>query len=118
MIYVPVSLQVPSSERKTYEALFRVEAGATDCLAPGAELAKVGIEPIGKAAYELANGDLKEYPFGLAQIEFMGEVTASRVIFGPDEAEPILGNTVLKSVAIAVEPKSRTLEKRPAIPLK
>jgi hypothetical protein len=42
-------------------------------------------------AYELADGRMVEYDFGLAEIEFMGELTSGRVIFGPDDAEPLLG---------------------------
>jgi len=66
--------------------------------------------------YELANGTVQEYPFGL--VEFMGQVTAGRVIFGPDNAEPILGVTALESVGITIDPTSRTLKRLPAIPLK
>jgi len=39
--------------------------------------------------YELADGTVHEYRFGLAQIEFMGEVTAGRVVFGPDNVSRI-----------------------------
>jgi predicted aspartyl protease len=61
---------------------------------------------------------MDEYEFGLAQFEFMGEITAGRVIFGPDDAEPILGVTVLESVGITIDPATRTLKRLPAIPLK
>jgi clan AA aspartic protease len=118
LIQVTVSLRVPGEERSAYQALFLVDTGATDSMAPGAELTKVGIRPIGKTSYELANGDVREYPFGLAQIEFMGEVTAGRVIFGPEGTDPILGVTALESVGITVDPTNRTLKRLPAIPLK
>jgi len=68
--------------------------------------------------YELANGRVEEYSFGLVEIAFMGEITAGRVIFGPDGVEPILGVTALESVGIAIDPASRTLKRSPAIPLK
>ncbi len=82
LIQVTVTLRVPGSENAGYEALFLVDTGATDSMAPGSELRNAGIEPVGKMSYELANGEVQEYPFGLAQIEFMGDVTAGRVIFG------------------------------------
>jgi len=66
----------------------------------------------------LADGTLREYQFGLAEIAFMGEVTARRVIFGPDTAEPLLGVTALESVGITIDPASWTLMRLPAIPLK
>jgi predicted aspartyl protease len=81
-------------------------------------LKKAGILRRGRMAYELADGSTTEYDFGLAEIEFMGEITAGRVIFGPDSAEPILGVTALESVGISVDPANRTLERVPAIPLK
>jgi len=48
----------------------------------------------------------------------MGEVTAGRVIFGPGEAEPILGATALESVGITIDPATQMLKRLPAIPLK
>lgn len=113
-----VSLSATGIERGKYEALFLVDTGATDSMAPESELRSVGIEPVGKTTYELANGRVVEYSFGLARIELMGEVTAGRVIFGPDGAAPVLGVTALESVGIRVDPTNRTLKRLPAIPLK
>ncbi len=48
----------------------------------------------------------------------MGEITAGRVIFGPDNAEPMLGVTAVESVGFTIDPASPTLKKLPAIPLK
>ena len=100
------------------KADFLVDTGATDTLAPAIELAKAGIVPVGRMAYELADGSLQEYDFGLAQITFMGEITAGRVIFGPNDAEPLLGATALESVGITVDPANKTLKRLPAVPLK
>ncbi len=101
-----------------YEDEFLVDTGATDSLAPAAELQKIGIQPAGMTVYELADGSVAECQFGLAEISFMGEVTAGRIIFGPDEAEPLLGVTALESVGITIDPANRTLKRLPAIPLK
>jgi len=118
LIHVTVALKNLSVPDGTYEADFLVDTGATDSLAPAAELRKIGVEPKGKMAYELADGTIQEYDFGVAQIEFMGEITAGRVIFGPDDAEPLLGVTALDSVGITVDPTNRTLKRLPAVPLK
>jgi hypothetical protein len=48
----------------------------------------------------------------------MGEITAGRVVFGPDDVEPVLGVTALESVGITIDPASRTLERLPAVRLK
>jgi clan AA aspartic protease len=118
LTHVTVSLKSPGRQNGAYEAAFLVDTGATDSMAPGSELSKAGIQPVGTTTYELADGSLREYPFGLAQIEFMGEITAGRVIFGPENIEPILGATALESVGITVDPATRTLKRLPAIPLK
>jgi len=68
--------------------------------------------------HELADGTKVEYAFGLATIEFMGDITTGRVIFGPDGAEPLLGVTALESVGIVVDPANLKLKRLPAIPLK
>ena len=101
-----------------YEAVFLVDTGATDSMIPGPELEKIGLKKEGKMAYELASGQVKEYPYGLARIEFMGETTAGRVIFGEPDCEPLLGVTALESVGIVVDPANKTLKRLPAIPLK
>jgi clan AA aspartic protease len=118
LIRVTTTLRASEKARRKFSAEFLVDTSATDSLIPSKELKKAGIKPRGRMAYELANGQTVEYYFGLAEIEFMGEITSGRVIFGPDDAEPILGITALESVGISVDPASRTLKRMPAIPLK
>lgn len=118
LTHVTVTLSTLREVNGGYEADFLVDTGAPDCLAPAKELQRIGIQPVGKTAYEPANGRVEEYEFGLAEIRFMGEVTAGRVIFGPNNAEPILGVTALKSVGITIDPTTGTLRRLPAIPLK
>ncbi len=117
LTHVTVTLKAAGS-RKKYQSDFLVDTGATDTLAPAVELRKIGVKPVGKMSYELADGSLQEYEFGLAEISFMGEITAGRVIFGPDDVEPLLGVTALESVGIVVDPANQTLKRLPAIPLK
>lgn len=118
LTHVTVSLKASQEVKKKYEADFLVDTGATDCLAPASALEKAGISRRGRMTYELADGKKAEYDFGLAEIEFMGELTSGRVIFGPEDAEPILGVTALESVGILVDPVKQTLKRMPAIPLK
>ena len=87
-------------------------------MAPGSALRSAGIRPIGMRRCELANGTYVEYPFGLAQIEFLGEITAGRIIFGPEKIEPVLGVTQLESAGITIDPVNRALKRLPAISLK
>ncbi len=104
--------------RYVYNADFLVDTGAMDSMAPASELRKVGIEPVGKRVYELASGELQEYEHGIAQVSFMGEVTWTDIIFGPDDTKPILGVITLENANFLVDPKNQTLMKLLARPLK
>jgi clan AA aspartic protease len=118
LMRVTATLRASDKARRKFTAQFLVDTGATDSLVPGKELKKAGIRRRGRMAYELADGRTTEYDFGLAEIEFMGEITSGRVIFGPDDADPILGVTALESVGILVDPANHTLKRMPAVPLK
>lgn len=118
MIKVTTRLMGFERPQASYEALFLVDTGVTDSMAPGDELEKIGVCREGRMSYEFADGTVKEYPYGLVRIEFMGETTAGRVIFGEPDSEPLLGVTALESVGIMVDPANKTLKRLPAIPLK
>jgi clan AA aspartic protease len=118
LTHVTVTLRATQRSRKKFEAIFLVDTGSSDSMAPAKKLKAIGVSPAGKKVYELADGTKKEYEFGIVVIEFMGEITAGRIIFGPDGVEPILGVEALESVGIIVDPKKRTLRRLPAIPLK
>jgi predicted aspartyl protease len=118
LIHVQVSLKAPGASAPGYEGSFLVDTGATDSMAAASDLSRAGIKPVGRKTYEMADGSVHENEFGLAQIEVMSEVTAGRVIFGPEGVEPILGGTVLESIGFVVDPASQSLRRLPAIPLK
>ena len=116
LTHVVVKLNSDSAEK--YEASFLVDTGALDSMAPASALQKVGIEPLGKELYELASGELREYEHGEAKLRFMDEVVTTRIIFGPEDIEPILGVLALETAGYIVDPKSQTLRKLRARPLK
>ena len=118
IIKVTASITKLTKTGQPYESEFLVDTGAIDCMAPESELVKAGIRVEGKEVYELANGQPVEYNYGFARITFMGAETVTQVIFGPKDAEPILGVVALENVGIGVDPVTRTLRKMTAKPLK
>jgi len=115
---IDVTLKSPGSSKRTYRELFLVDMGAVDSMAPASRLRSIGIKPVGERAYELVDGTKQKYQFGLAEIRFLNEITAGRIIFGPDNVEPILGATALESVGVTVDPANQTLHRLPAISLR
>jgi len=118
MTHVTVTIRNPADPDRSWEELFLVDTGATDCLVPAKHLHAIGIVPFGTRKYELADGSEVTLDIGAARIDFMGDKTAGVVIFGADDTEPILGVTALESVGIVVDPKNQQLKRRPAVPLK
>lgn len=118
LTHVTARVRPIGGSRRFFEAEFLVDTGALDCMAPAAALKRIGIRPEGKDVYELANGETIEYPYGFARVTFMGSETVTRIIFGPADAEPILGVIALESTGIGVDPVSKQLRRMAAKPLK
>lgn len=115
---VTVAVRNPADRERFWEGLFLVDTGSIDCLVPGKYLREIGLEPRGQRSYELADGTEIKMDVTVAEIEFMGEFVGATVIFGKDNAEPILGVTALESVGIEVDPRNQRLKRLPSVRLK
>lgn len=118
LTHVTATVRNPSNLDIGWDGLFLVDTGSIDCLVPRNQLESLGIAVRTQRTYELADGSQVAYGVGIAELEFMGEIVAANVIFGPDNAEPILGVTTLESVGIAVDPRTQSLKRLPAVSLK
>ena len=118
MTHVTVTVRNPAQPDRAWEGLFLVDTDAVDCLVPGEHLREIGLRARAKRTYELADGSEVKLDIATAEIEFMGEIVGSTVIFGADDAEPILGVTALESVGIEVDPRTQRLKRLPAARLK
>ena len=62
---VTTKLTSVSGGSSSYEEEFLVDTGATDSMAPMDELHKIGVAQLGKMAYELADGSVRQFAYGL-----------------------------------------------------
>ena len=85
---------------------------------PRAALKSIGLQPRGKRTYELADGSEIQFEVAVAEVEFMGDFVGSTILFGDDDAEPLLGVTALESMGVEVDPLNQTLKRLPAVRLK
>ncbi len=118
LTYVTTRIEPLLRTANCFEASFLVDTGAIDCLVSAASLREIGIAEEGRDVYELADGSTAEYAYGFARVTFMGSETVSKVIFGPENVEPILGVVALESCGIGVDPVSKVLKRMTAKPLK
>jgi len=115
--HVTVAIRNPAEPERVWEGLFLVDTGATDCLVPRQHLESIGLTPRGKRRFGLADGGEVRLDVTGGEISFMGETTWGTIVFGEEEAEPLLGVTALESLGIAVDPINQTLTRLPAIRL-
>jgi predicted aspartyl protease len=107
-----------SQEGGSYTATFLLDTGAIDSLVPASELRKLGIEPTRTELYEMASGQLERFEVGFAEFTFLGKEIPAQVMFGADDAEPILGVIALEQAGFIVDPVAERLKQLPARSLK
>lgn len=116
--HVSVAVSNLTQDAAPFEAEFLVDTGAIDCLAPKDKLIAAGIKPEGKSVYEMADGKSVELEYGFARVSFLDNETVVQIIFGPDDAEPLLGVVALENAGLLVDPVSQGLKRLHAKPLK
>ena len=116
--HVTVTIRNPADPARSWDGLFLVDTGATNSLVPRACVEAIGLEPEGQRVYETADGREVRMDFTRAFIEFMGDLTAGRIIIADNDVEPLLGVTALESAGIEVDPVNQRLKRLPALRLK
>ena len=116
--YVDVTIRNPAEPDRTWTGPFLVDTGAYDSLVPGQRLEAVGLLPRGRREYTLADGRSLALDITVAEIEFEGERVGGTVVYGEEDAEPLLGVTALESGGFEVDPRAGTLKRLPAVLLK
>ena len=117
-IHVTVTIRNLAQTDRTWEGLFLVDTGATDCMVPRRHLEAIGLMPVDQQEYELADGSQMRMDVTAALVEFMGKKVGATIIMGDTDAEPLLGVTALESAGIEVDPRNETLKRLPSIRLK
>jgi predicted aspartyl protease len=90
--HVTTEIKNLTGRGRGYRGEFLVDTGAIDCMVPASKLKAAGIKREGKAVYEMADGRPVETFYGFARVSFVGAETVTQVIFGPEDAEPVLGS--------------------------
>lgn len=95
-----------------------VDAGATDSLVMRSYIKAIGMEPADQRVYGTADGREIALDFAFARTEFMGDVTAGRIIISDAGADLLLGVTALEFTSIKGDPVNQRLKRLPALQLK
>ena len=91
-----------------------VDTGATYTTLPASILVRLGIQPEGRRQFRLADDRIIEYSIGQARLRLEGQELVVLVVFGHEDAEPLLGATALEIFGLGVNPIDQQLIPLPA----
>ena len=91
------------------EVVALVDTGATYTLVPAPTLRRLGVEPIGRQTFLIADGSRVEREVGWLLVRIGGEESLTVVVFGDEDAEPLLGAVTLEEFGLGVDPVRRRL---------
>ena len=94
-------------EAREFEGL--VDTGSTYSVVPGSSLREMGIEPTDGDEFELADGRVIWQDIADARILIDGRSTPTKIVYGPEDIEPILGAYALEGLRLVVDPYGRQL---------
>lgn len=97
------------SSSRSFEVDALVDTGATHTVLPSARLKGIGVETIDTLRFSLADESKVSYELGQARIKIGGKERIVLVVFGPDDAMPLLGATTLENFNVAVDPIGKQL---------
>ena len=86
-----------------------VDTGAAYTTLPAPLLRELGVTPMGKRRFLLADGRRIELDYGEARASVDGENVTTLVVFGEDNAPALLGAYTLEGLALAVDPVEQRL---------
>ena len=86
-----------------------VDTGAAYTTLPGRILRELGIAPVDKRRFLLADGRRVWNDIGRAWVTIDGKSEVTLVVFGEDDAPPLLGAYTLEGLALAVDPVEQRL---------
>ena len=92
---------------ETVDAL--VDTGASYSMFPRSMLERLNIAPIGQRGFEQADGSVVRHDIGQAMLVINGDESHMRVIFGPEDADPLIGSNALQEFLLVVDPVAEEL---------
>ena len=95
--------------RQALDVEATVDTGAAYTTLPARLLRELGIVPMGRRRFLLADGRRTDMDIGRAWVTIDGESEITLVAFGEDDAPPLLGAYTLEGLALAVDPQERRL---------
>ena len=105
----------PAKPSLTVPVEFLIDSGAIYSVVPTKILKKLGIKPLSKEEFRLANGELIIRKRGIALFKYGEKIGGADVIFGEKNDSNLLGVATLESLGLALDTLKRELKPLPMI---
>lgn len=86
-----------------------VDTGSSYTTLPGSLLRDLGVKPISRRNFLLANGESVSREIGQARVRLDGHELVTVVVFGDEAAMPLLGAVTLEEMGLGVDPLAQKL---------
>jgi len=113
--YIELEVANVARPKKTERLQFLVDSGAVYSVVPARVLRRLGIKPIDKQEFRLANGEKVVRKKGVALFRYNGRVGGADVIFGEKGDAVLLGAFTLEALGLSLDPLKRELRELPMI---
>jgi len=110
-LYLELTVANIQDPERQQEISFLVDTGATRAWIPQTVADALGIQPAGTVMLEMADGSVREFPYGFCLFDFGGETVAGNVVIGPPECEPVVGTHVLQDFRLVIDMERHTISR-------
>lgn len=114
LTYITVKISRSGQAKKIFKRRFLVDSGAIFSVVPQKILTQLGVKPIDKQEFILANGEAVVKNIGQAKMEIFSKQRIVPVVFG-DEGVFLLGATALENFGMMLDPLKREVKPLPMV---
>jgi clan AA aspartic protease len=115
LIVLEIEVGNPASPKVTQKVEFLIDSGAIYSVVPVSILEKLGIKPLSKEEFRLADGTKIIRKKGIALFKYGEKIGRADVIFGEEGDSVLLGAFTLESLGMALDPIRRELKPLPMV---
>lgn len=108
-VHATLRIRNPAGNGASVEIRALVDTGATLTKLPAPVLHGLGIRPLERRKFKLANGKFVRRQVGNALISIEGHLVSVPVAFGGPGEDPLIGVTLLEVAGLAPDPVKRKL---------
>ncbi len=113
LTYVDIEVSSVAEPEKSETIQFLVDSGASYSVVPAEILDRLGIKPLSREIFRLADGRRITRPKGVAVFRLRERIGGADVIFGEPGDSNLLGVFTLEALGLSLDPLKRELNELP-----